>query len=338
MEHTSDKISFDGAVATINRLCEALQQVIRGRDDTIRLVVTALVADGHVLLEDYPGSGKTTLTKALGRLIEDNRPDRASSPILPFRRIQFTPDMLPGDVLGVNIFEPKTGSFRFLHGPIFAHVVLADELNRTGPKVQAAFLECMAEKQVTIDNVTHRLDDLFFVVGTQNPLDIAGTYPLPLVQLDRFLFKIPMSYVDRATEINILENHRSIVAAAESLPPACSRGDVLKARAAVANVHLSDELRAAVVEIVQATRDNPALQFGASTRAALMLQQGIKAWALVSGREFATEDDLRFIAPFVLLHRLRFIGGGSGEEALQEITLPAMERLVLATSGARRTA
>jgi MoxR-like ATPase len=193
---------------TIRNLITSLERVIRGRGDTIRLVIAALVADGHVLLEDYPGSGKTTLAKTLGGLIgpDENHDDRfktrSKDPIVGFRRIQFTPDMLPGDVLGVNVFDPKTGQFSFMHGPVFAHIVLADEINRTGPKVQAAFLECMAEKQVTMDNVTRPLDQLFFVMGTQNPLDMAGTYPLPQVQLDRFLLKVPMSYVDSATELN----------------------------------------------------------------------------------------------------------------------------------------
>ncbi len=320
---------FQPAVETVRKLCTAMAGVIRGKEDTIQLVITALLADGHVLLEDYPGSGKTTLTKALGKLIGDDRAPEQASHIRPFRRIQFTPDMLPGDVLGVNVFEPKTGSFKFLYGPIFAHIVLADEINRTGPKVQAAFLECMAEKQATIDNTTYKLDDLFFVVGTQNPLDIAGTYPLPLVQLDRFLFRIPMSYVDAETEVEILEEHSKILETAETLVPVCSRSEVLLARKMVGQVHVSDPLRRTVVDIVQSTRNNPLLQFGASTRAALMLQQAMKAWALVHGRDFATEDDLKFIAPFVLLHRLRFIGVGADErEALSDLIRPSIERLV----------
>ena len=326
---------FKAACATVKSLCSSLQKVIRGRDDTVRLVISALVADGHVLLEDYPGSGKTTLSKTLGRLIAADEagrsrfPSRATDPIVAFRRIQFTPDMLPGDVLGVNIFDPKTGQFHFMHGPVFAHVVLADEINRTGPKVQAAFLECMAEKQVTLDNVTRPLDDLFFVLGTQNPLDMAGTYPLPQVQLDRFLLKIPMSYVDSKTEVEILEQHSSIREQSISIEPVCTRSDVLAARAACEQIYVSNELRQAIVQIVQATRGNPLIQFGASTRAALMLQTAVKAWALVSGRDYATEDDLRFMAPFVLLHRLRFhAGAGDTRQALEQLMLPHIETLV----------
>ena len=308
--------------------------MIRGRDDTIRLVIAALVADGHVLLEDYPGSGKTTLSKTLGRLIASDRsndqryPSLSHDPVLPFRRIQFTPDMLPGDVLGVNIFDPKTGQFHFMHGPVFAHVVLADEINRTGPKVQAAFLECMAEKQVTMDNVTRPLDQLFFVIGTQNPLDIAGTYPLPQVQLDRFLLKIPMSYVDSATECEILEKHTAIRHDSTSLDPVCTRSDILAARAACDEVYVSPALRQAIVGIVQATRGNPLIQFGASTRAALMVQTAIRAWALVNGRNYATEDDLKTMAPYVLLHRLRFhAGAGDAKDALATLMQPHIEAL-----------
>lgn len=320
--------NFHEAIETVTKLADGIGRVIKGRNDTIKLVISALIADGHVLLEDYPGSGKTTLTKVLGGLIAKDGHETTEH-ILPFRRIQFTPDMLPGDVLGVNVFDPGSGTFHFVHGPVFAHIVLADEINRTGPKVQAAFLECMAEKQVTIDNVTHKLDDLFFVIGTQNPLDLAGTYPLPLVQLDRFLLKIPMSYVDAETEKEILATHDKIIESASHIEPVCTRSDVLAARRAATEVYVNDILREAIVNIVQATRDNPLLQFGASTRAALMLQQAVRAWALVNGKDYADEDDLKFMMPFVLLHRLRFHGGaGDPEDALQELARPSLENLI----------
>jgi MoxR-like ATPase len=207
--------------------------------------------------------------------------------------------------------------------------VLADEINRTGPKVQAAFLECMAEKQVTLDNVTHPLDKLFFVVGTQNPLDIAGTYPLPQVQLDRFLFKIPMQYVDARTEIEILSEISDIQHESENIDAVCSRSDILAARAAASSIFVSPNLREAIVDIVQATRGNPLIQFGASTRAALMLQSAVKSWALLNGRHFANEDDLKVIAPYVLLHRLRFhAGAGDPKQALTELMAPHMEKLI----------
>jgi MoxR-like ATPase len=335
MEAAVTQSEFQTAHSTVSAIIAALEKVIRGRGDTIRLVVAALIADGHVLLEDYPGSGKTTLSKTLGGLIGPDSPGTsrfpscARDPIVSFRRIQFTPDMLPGDVLGVNIFDPKTGQFSFMHGPVFAHIVLADEINRTGPKVQAAFLECMAEKQVTMDNVTRPLDQLFFVLGTQNPLDIAGTYPLPQVQLDRFLLKVPMSYVDAATECAILESHTEIRDGSTSVVPVCSRSDVLAARRVCERVSIVPALREAMVDIVQATRGNPMVQFGASTRAALMLQTATRAWALLQGRDYANEDDLRYIAPYVLLHRLRFhAGAGESRKALETIMVPALEKLI----------
>jgi MoxR-like ATPase len=187
----------------------------------------------------------------------------------------------------------------------------------------------MAEKQVTMDNVTHPLDQLFFVLGTQNPLDIAGTYPLPQVQLDRFLFKIPMSYVDSATECEILEQHSKIREGSTSIEAVCTRSDILAARQTCNDVFISPAMRQAIVDIVQATRGNPMIQFGASTRAALMVQSAVKAWALVNGRDHATEDDLRYIAPFVLLHRLRFhAGAGEAKKALELLMQPALEKLI----------
>jgi len=317
------------AHTTARKLRSSLEEVIKGRRDTVNLLLAALFADGHVLLEDYPGSGKTLITKTLGRLISGKQGNNTPDYILPFRRIQFTPDMLPGDVLGVNVFDQKSGAFHFIHGPVFAHIVLADELNRTGPKVQSAFLECMAEKQVTIDNKTHPLDKLFFVIGTQNPLDLAGTYPLPIVQLDRFMIKIPMSYVDHPTEVEILANHAEILRGAETLEPVCSRDDILTAREATDQVHISPAVRECIVDIVQATRDSSMVIFGASTRAAIMFQQILKGWAIVHEKDYVSEDDLKFMLPYVLLHRIRF-HGGTGDEAnhLMELAEPALEKLV----------
>lgn len=320
---------FDRAISTATSLRNALKAVIRGREDTINLAITGLIADGHVLIEDYPGSGKTTLAKTLGRLIDCQSVDTKNPFILPFRRVQFTPDLLPSDVLGVNVFEPKSGTFRFQHGPIFAHVVLADEINRTGPKVQAAFLECMAERQVTIDNVTYPLDDLFFVIGTQNPLDLAGTYPLPLVQLDRFLLRVPMSYVDAKTEIEILKDAEVIQERVGHVAPVVTREDVLAAREAAAKVHIHEQILQAIVNIVQSTRNNPVLQFGASTRAAIMLRRALGGWAITQQRDYVTADDLKLLARFVLEHRLRFHpGAGDPDAAFDDLLKPHLEQLV----------
>ena len=321
------------AIETISKLKTKLSEIIKGRDDTISLVLTGLIANGHVLLEDYPGSGKTTLAKTLGNLIDCPKGAGGNSEIelSAFRRIQFTPDLLPTDVLGVNIFEPKSGAFRFQQGPIFSHVVLADEMNRTGPKVQAAFLECMAERQVTIDNKTYPLDELFFVLGTQNPLDLAGTYPLPMVQLDRFLLKIPMSYVSKDTELSILKESDQIKEKVETVSPIVSREDILTARKEAQNIQISDSILETIVAIVQDTRTNPIFQYGASTRAAIMFKQALTAFALIQEREFVTEDDLKYLAQFVLMHRLK-INSGAGEpkKVFAEFISGHIEKLVKA--------
>lgn len=314
------------AIELSQKLLSALRQVIRGKDETLKLLITALFADGHVLLEDYPGSGKTTLAKTLGKIIDSSG---TNDHLKSFKRIQFTPDLLPGDVLGVNIFEPKTGKFKFQPGPVFAHIVLADEINRTGPKVQAAFLECMAEKQVTMDSHTYPLDDLFFVIGTQNPLDMAGTYPLPQVQLDRFLFKIPMSYVDAATEKDILREHQSILKTITDIDPVCAREDILEAREAVLEVQIKELISDAIISTVQASRDTALCRFGLSTRAALMMQQALKAKAIVEGRDYITEDDFKELAPYVFLHRLQSANSLQNEmEILNELLNPAIDKLV----------
>lgn len=317
------------AIENIKTLHNALSKIIRGRSDTISLVLTGLIADGHVLIEDYPGSGKTTLAKTLGSLIDCSNSTDSCDYILPFRRIQFTPDLLPSDILGVQVFEPNSGTFSFQYGPIFAHVVLADEINRTGPKVQAAFLECMAERQVTVDNHTHPLDSLFFVMGTQNPLDLAGTYPLPLVQLDRFLLKVPMKYVKAETELEIIKEADQILSLVQNVTPVITREQVLLARAAANEVYVNERILKTIVDIVQHSRTNPILQYGASTRAAIMLSRALKAWALGQERDYATEDDLKFLAPFVLLHRLKFHPSkNTAEEAFAEFVAPHIERLI----------
>lgn len=270
-----------------------LGKVIKGRDDTIRLLLIALITDGHVLIEDYPGSGKTTLVKALGKVIS------TETDLPHFKRIQSSPDMLPGDILGVSIFDAATKAFRFNRGPVFSHIVLADEINRAGPKVQSAFLECMAEKQVTIDNETYHLDELFFVVATQNPLDMQGTYPLPAAQLDRFFMKIGMPYVDKEHEYEILADDVKF-----ELEEVITRQQILDIRRQVKDIKVNSNLRKALIRLAELTRGDDRLKLGISTRALQMLQAGIRGSAYMNDRDYAADQDLKMMAKPVLTHRL----------------------------------
>jgi len=304
---------LQGAFGVVQRLRDRMGTSILGRDDVIEMVIVALLADGHVLLEDYPGSGKTTLAKALGDAIIDDRPD---DDIVTIRRIQFTPDLLPQDVTGTTIFDPNTNRFFFRPGPIFAHVVLADEINRTSPKVQSALLEAMAEKQTTVDNRTRFLDDLFLVIATQNPLDLAGTFPLPSAQLDRFLFKVKMKHIDRDSELQVLASIRSRKAGAGQELPRVTRTEILDARKVVeAQIHVAPEIRECLVDIANATRNHPGVLQGVSTRALVLMIPALQARAMVQGRNYVNGDDIQALAGYVFGHRLELAPGADGDEA-----------------------
>jgi len=323
------------AIAVLQRLQQAVRAQVMGRDDVIELVIIALIADGHVLLEDFPGSGKNTLAKALGEAIVTTAEDQASganAAILPFRRIQFTPDLLPADVTGGSVFDASSNSFHFRHGPLFAHVVLADEINRTSPKVQSAMLEAMGEKQVTVDNTTYPLDDLFFVIATQNPLDLVGTYPLPTPQLDRFLFKITMQHIDRASELEVLDTYRQRRGHSHS-HLRVTRHEVLMAREVIdSEVFISPAIKTALVDISRNLRADERVLQGNSTRSMVLLLPALQVLAALRGRDYVSADDMETLLPPVLGHRVELAPGVADlGKVLQACMREPMEHLARAT-------
>ena len=298
--------------AVAARIRDRIRDNVMGRDGVIELVLVALLADGHVLLEDYPGSGKTTLAKSLGQSIIDDLPD---DEIPDFRRIQFTPDLLPSDVTGVMIFDTATSTFQFRRGPVFAYVVLVDEINRTSPKVQSALLEAMAEKQVTVDNVCHRLNELFFVMATQNPLDAIGTYPLPMAQLDRFLFKLVMKHIDRVSELEVLRTWGQPRVARDL--PRVTRGDVVAARRYLrAAVAVSVSVHECLVDIAQRLRDDKRTRQGVSTRCLVQAIPALQTLAMLRGRDFVSSEDVEYLATPLFAHRLELAPGVQGVEGV----------------------
>ena len=290
----------------------AVSTVVDGKAEAIRTALTVMLAEGHLLVEDVPGVGKTVLAKALGASVGGS-----------VNRIQFTSDMLPSDVTGVNIFDQSSGTFRFSPGPVFANVVIGDEINRTSPKTQSALLEAMAESQVTVDGVTRLLDRPFMIVATQNPIDMEGTYPLPEAQRDRFMARITMGYPSVDAERQMLANRGG----GDPLSHLRPIVDVTTLRGiieAVANVHIAPDVEAYVIAIVRSTRTHPDLVLGASPRATLHLAQAARAHAALLGRPFVTPDDVAALAPIVLAHRLVPVArglGGTGEDTVREIVV-----------------
>ncbi len=290
---------------TAERLVREISRIIRGKEEFLRRFVTCLIAGGHVLIEDVPGLGKTTVAKTLARLVASGNPGPLPEVIgVPFRRIQFTPDLLPYDITGVDIYDPDSRRFVFQPGPIFASIVLADEINRSTPKVQSALLEVMAEHQVTVGNATHHMDELFFVMATQNPLELEGTYPLPLAQLDRFLMRLALGYPDFETEFAILKDDPSHNEMPQ-VQPICRKADVLRARSEAARVHCDDRLIRAVAGISRRSREDEAVAYGISPRGGLMLIAACRAYALCNGRDYVVDEDIRALSVEVLAHRLR---------------------------------
>ncbi len=304
-------------------LLDGLEQVIRGKRKFLEYLVAGLLAGGHVLLEDVPGLGKTTLAKTMSRLIAR---DKRGAPV-SFRRIQFTPDLLPYDITGVEIFDPENRKFVFRPGPIFANIVLADEINRTTPKVQSALLEVMAENQVTIGNKTHVMESLFFVIATQNPVETDGTYPLPMAQLDRFLMRITMGYPDEEEEIGIVRDDPSLTVL-PVIKPVCTEPELRRARQAVEKIYCDERLLRVAVAVSISTRRHRGIELGCSPRASLMLIKAARAYSLVKGRSFVIDQDLIDLAPLVLSHRLRLKDVRIESTSLmREITLHELSRI-----------
>jgi MoxR-like ATPase len=305
---------LEAACSVIERLENRLKRAIKGRDDVIDLLLIALLADGHVLLQDYPGSGKTTLAKCLGDAIIDDIPD---DEIPGFRRIQFTPDLLPSDITGISVFDAASSSFHFRRGPIFSYVVLGDEINRTSPKVQSAMLEAMAEKQVTVDNVSYPLNELFFVVATQNPRDVAGTYPLPVAQLDRFLFEIRMDYIDRQSEIEVLATRLERRASPAVELPGVTRTEIVAARDIIENsVFIHPNIHSCLVDIARNIRASKKVVQGISTRSLVLIVPALKAAAVMKRRDFVSGADIAWLAPFVFTHRISLLPGVDSAAAI----------------------
>ncbi len=269
-----------------------IERVIQGKRDVIELIVMALLSEGHVLVEDVPGVGKTLLAKSLSRSIH-----------CEFQRIQFTPDLLPSDVTGVSVWDRERGTFVFRAGPIFANIVLGDEINRASPKTQAALLEAMEERQVTVDGTTRILDLPFMVMATQNPIEHEGTYPLPEAQLDRFMMRLVMGYPSRSKELEMLEAHGRTSTFAD-LEAVVSADDVVRMIDIARRIHVSDPIKEYLVDTVEATRDDPDLLLGASPRATLFLQRAARSRAAVDGLHFVTPDDVKAMLKPVLTHRL----------------------------------
>lgn len=269
-----------------------LQQVIKGKPDQLELLLISILAGGHALLEDVPGVGKTTLAKTLAKTFDGD-----------FKRIQFTPDLLPGDILGSSIYNPKTGEFTFKAGPIFSHVVLADEINRASPRTQSALLEAMSEGQVTTEGTTAQLPDPFLVIATQNPVEFHGTYPLPEAQLDRFLVRFSMGYPDQESELQMLLGQKSSHPLA-SLKPVATFEDLKVLRKRVSEVTVSDDLTRYMLELIKKTRGDARLKLGSSPRGSLAIFKASQARAFMQGRTFVTPDDVKALAKPVLAHRM----------------------------------
>ncbi|MGI2908433.1 AAA family ATPase [Tolypothrix sp. VBCCA 56010] len=291
----------------IDALTQNLALTIVGKPEAIRLVLVALLGGGHALLEDVPGVGKTLLAKSLARSIDGK-----------FQRLQCTPDLLPTDITGVNIWNPKSGEFSFLPGPIFANVLLADEINRATPRTQSALLEVMEEQQVTVDGVSRAVPTPFFAIATQNPIEYQGTFPLPEAQMDRFMLCLSLGYPSQAEELQMLQSVDKNIKVAD-LQPCITLAEVQELRQICAQVRVESSLQQYILELVRATRQDEEISLGVSPRGTMALQRATQALAFLLGRDYAIPDDVKFLAPYVLCHRLIPAGGRRATTVLERL-------------------
>lgn len=313
----------DNSQLHINRLIAEIEKVIRGKRKQIELILTTLLAGGHILMEDNPGTGKTVLARTIAHCISNNN----EGGNIRFKRIQFTPDLLPMDLIGSHIFDEQNKEFIFKKGPLFCNILLADEINRASPKVQSALLEAMAEHQITAGETTLKLEHLFFTIATQNPIEMEGTYPLPSAQLDRFFMKIYFGYVDEKTEIDIYKNYNNIAQNLEDLQQVLSLEEIMNLKELAASVFVHNNIIQSVSNIVRATRNHQDISLGASTRSGIALMKCLKAYALIQGRKYVIEDDIKDIASSVLDHRLMYKNKEAKKSVLNQIVLQEINRL-----------